>query len=253
MRNGNWKYIALLLMPAISQSQRPGSDFHPTIPRTWDDEQIASLELPLANPAGSPKHVSADYYYRIPVRPIYKQYAVYPPDRRPGYIDWLRQQEPEIIWGQDKNGKKHAPALKTQADWIKAGEIVFDSVLGSFPLADRDLEGLGELIAKRGIPLAKDGMMPFFEFRIVEKGKIEIGAGSCGSCHTRLMPDGSLLKGAQGSIPFDRIVAEDLRAGLRGPIEAVGVWAHFSHPSLAWSRLPAWRKCRSRSWRRFTK
>ena len=77
MRTGNWKYVALLLMPAISHAQRPGSGFHPTIPRTWDDEQIATLELPLANPAGSPKHVSSDYYYRIPVRPIYKQYAVY--------------------------------------------------------------------------------------------------------------------------------------------------------------------------------
>jgi hypothetical protein len=222
VRNGNWKYIALLLMPAISHAQRPGSDFHPTIPRSWDDEQIASLELPLANPVGSPKHVSADYYYRIPVRPIYKQYAAYPPDRRPpGYIEWLRQQEPEMIWGEDKNGKKHAPALKTEADWIKAGELVFDALLGSFPLAEKDLEGMGEFVAKRGIPLAKDGVLPFFEFRIVERGKIEIGSGSCGSCHTRLMPDGSLLKGAQGSIPFDRIVAEDLRAGLRGPIEAV--------------------------------
>jgi hypothetical protein len=31
---------------------------------------IAELELPLADPVGSPKRVSADYYYRIPVRPI---------------------------------------------------------------------------------------------------------------------------------------------------------------------------------------
>ena len=111
---------------------------------------------------------------------------MYPPERRPaGYIEWLRRQEPEIIWGEDKNGKKHAPPLKTEADWIKAGEIVFDAVLGSFPLADRDLEGVGEYAAQRGIPLAQDGVLPFFEFRIVEKGKIEIGSGSCGSCHTR--------------------------------------------------------------------
>ena len=106
------------------------------------------------------------------MRPIYRQYAAYPPDRRPaGYIEWLRQQEPEIIWGEDKNGRKHAPPLKTEADWIKAGEIVFDAVLGSFPLADKDLEGMGEYIAKRGIPLAKDGVLPFFEFRHRRKGK----------------------------------------------------------------------------------
>jgi hypothetical protein len=222
LRVDKWRYIAVLLLPAIGHAQGPSPGFHPTVPKTWEDEQIASLEVPLANPIGSPKHVSADYYYRIPVRPIYRQYRVYPPERRPaGYVEWLRQQEPQIIWGEDKDGKKHSPPLHTEADWIKAGEIVFDSLLGSFPLADKDLEGLGEYIAKRGIPLAKGGVLPFFEFRIVERGKIEIGSGSCGSCHTRLMPDGALLKGAQGSIPFDRIFAEDLRAGLRGPIEAV--------------------------------
>jgi hypothetical protein len=34
------------------------------------------LEIPLADPVGSPKHVSADYYYRIPVAPIYKSRAL---------------------------------------------------------------------------------------------------------------------------------------------------------------------------------
>jgi len=186
-------------MAAVGRAQVPGSDFHPVIPRAWDDEQIASLELPLANPLGSPKHVSADYYYRIPVRTIYRQYPVYPPGHGPeGYFSWLRQQEPEIVWGEDKNGKRYAPPLKTEADWIKAGEIVFDSVLGSIPLADRALETLGEDASKRGLPLMKDGTVPFVAFRIVEKGRVEIGLGSCGSCHTRLMPDGTLLKGAQG-------------------------------------------------------
>src|SRR5262249_40084404 len=163
------------------------------------------------------KHVSADYYYRIPVRTIYRQYPVHPSEH--AYVDWLRQQEPEIVWGEDKAGRKHSPPLKTEADWITAGEIVFDSVLGSLPLADKDLETLGEAVAKRGIPLMKDGTAPFLAFRIVEKGRVEIGVGSCASCHTRLMPDATLLKGAQGSIPGDKIFAEDLRAGLRGPVD----------------------------------
>jgi hypothetical protein len=33
----------------------------PAVPRTWDDQAIAELEMALANPVGSPKHVSADY------------------------------------------------------------------------------------------------------------------------------------------------------------------------------------------------
>ena len=38
-------------------------------------------------------------------------------------MDWLKRQEPEIVW--DDVG--HAPELKSSADWIKAGEIVFDA------------------------------------------------------------------------------------------------------------------------------
>jgi hypothetical protein len=115
MRTYNCRHIGFLLALAISPAQEPNAAFHPTIPKTWVDVEIASLELPLANPVGSPKHVSADYYYKIPVRPIYKQYRVYAPGQGPaGYIEWLRQQEPEIVWGEDKDGRKHAPPLKTK-------------------------------------------------------------------------------------------------------------------------------------------
>ena len=71
----------------------------PMIPKTWDDTAMATLEVPLADPVGSPKHAPADYYYKIPVRPIYKSYPIYAPGHEPpGYMDWLKQQEPQIIW-----------------------------------------------------------------------------------------------------------------------------------------------------------
>jgi hypothetical protein len=73
----------------------------PTIPRTWDDDEIARHEVPLADPTGSPKHVSSGYYYKIPVRPIYKGYPVYAAGREPaGYLDRLKQEEPVIVWVQ---------------------------------------------------------------------------------------------------------------------------------------------------------
>jgi hypothetical protein len=69
------------------QSVPSSEPFHR--PRTWDDAAISKLEVPLANPIGSPKHITAEYYYKIPVRPIYKQYPVYAPGREPaGYMDW---------------------------------------------------------------------------------------------------------------------------------------------------------------------
>jgi hypothetical protein len=67
------KYIvvlAFLLMGISSMSPdtypQKSRTVVPAIPRTWDDAQMATLEIPLADPIGSPKHVSAEYYYRIP-------------------------------------------------------------------------------------------------------------------------------------------------------------------------------------------
>ncbi len=183
-----------------------------SIPRIWDDEAMASLELPLANAPYSPRHMSAEYYYRIPVRPIYKNYPVYAPGKEPpGYIDWLQQQDPVIAFDSS--------VLKTEADWVRAGEIVFDAPIG--------MERLGSLGPKPGDgsylrdpawfsavnpPIDSEGKLPFFCYVVQEKGKIEIGILACGMCHSRVMPDGSVIKGAQGNFPFDRALAYDYRS-----------------------------------------
>src|SRR5436189_1608944 len=80
-----------------------------TIPKVWDDRELASFELPLAHPETSSKHVASDYYYRIPVRPIYRSYPIYAPGKEPaGYMQSLESKEPEIVFD---------PAtLKSEAD-----------------------------------------------------------------------------------------------------------------------------------------
>jgi hypothetical protein len=177
-------------------AQIPGSGSRPVIPKTWDDAAMATLEVPLANPIGSPKQVSSDYYYRIPVRPIYKQYPIYAPGHEPpGYMDWLKKQEPQIFW----DDKGHAPALQTEADWIEAGERVFESAIKFFP-AEVVQQALPWL-EKLHIPPTRDTVVPFFHYVVRQKGEVEAGFFSCSACHTRIMPDGSVLKGAQGSIP----------------------------------------------------
>jgi len=186
----------------------------PAIPRTWVDAEISELEVPLADPIGSPKHISAEYYYRIPVRPIYKSYTVYAPRPEPaGYIANLLRQEQEVVWGTDKNGVEHAPPLKTEADWIRAGEMVFDApIVYDGITAAADVRE-PEWYSKTGVLLTRDGVMPFYRYVIREKGKLELGRLSCVSCHTRVMPDGTTLKGAQGNIPFDRARAYAFRTG----------------------------------------
>jgi len=187
-------------------------ELHPVIPRTWDDAAMATLEVPLSNPIGSPKHVPAEYYYKIPVRPIYKSYAVYAPGHEPpGYQEWLKQQEPQVIW--DDAG--HRPPLQTEAEWIKAGEIAFDAPSG--------YQGVRAVVTASdaqdptwwmsvGAQFAKDGTLPGYCYVIRKKGQVEVGSLSCASCHTRLMPDGTLIKGAQGNFPFDRALGFIYRA-----------------------------------------
>src|SRR5215510_11709538 len=115
--------LALLSITAFmnsSTAQNAKKKWLPVIPKTWDDEAMSSLELPLAFPAASPKYISADYYYKMPVRPIFKSYPVYYPDKEPAdYMNWLKQQTPEIIFDAGK--------LKNEQDWIQAGEVVFDA------------------------------------------------------------------------------------------------------------------------------
>jgi hypothetical protein len=50
---------------------------------------------------------------------------------------------------------------------------------------------------------------------IREKGVVEVGSLSCGQCHTRLMPDGTIIKGAQGNSPEGFFFAARGRRGLR--------------------------------------
>jgi hypothetical protein len=191
-------------------AQKPSApEFSPTIPKTWDDVAMASLEVPLAEPKASPKHVLAEYYYRVPVRPIYKSYAVYAPRHEPpGYIEWLKKQEPVVVW--DDAG--HRPALQTEDDWIKAGETVFDAPIFYDVVATASWVRDPAWYDETKPSLTKDGTLPFARYVIREKGKVELGNNACGFCHTRVMPDGVVIKGAQGNFAFDRSNAFAVRA-----------------------------------------
>ena len=174
------------------------------VPKTWEAREVASFEVPLVRADRSPQHASPDYYYRLAVRPIYKSYPIYAPGREPaGYMDWLAQQEPEIAFDPSR--------LRTDADWITAGETVFDAPIGygaTFKVtAVRD----PRWYERNRVPITRDGVMPFSRYVVRKKGIVETGSGSCVMCHARVMPGGTLLKGAQGNFPADRLVADNLR------------------------------------------
>jgi hypothetical protein len=119
-------------------------------------------------------------------------------------MDQLKHKEPQIIFDSSK--------LKSEADWTKAGEMVFDAPIEF--VADgtlySEIRGMNWFV-KNKVPITGEGVMPFMRWVVREKGKVELGILSCSQCHTRLMPDGTVIKGAQGNFPDDRTFAYEQR------------------------------------------
>ena len=206
-------FVSLILIACflISATRAQKSNlFHkPLIPKTWDEQALASLEVPLAEASYSPKHISAEAYYRIPVRPIYKSYPKYHPDKEPhGYRERLRQVKPVILWDDGV----HRPNLETEDDWIKAGEVVFNAPVLFTPQTYSSEETRAS-ITKTGDLYDKNGVSPFATYVIRALGKLEVGEVSCAECHSRVMPDGTTIAGAQGNRPVEQVaflgLAED--------------------------------------------
>jgi len=169
----------------------------PDIPKVWTDDAVRQLEVPLARAEFSPQHISSADYYRIPERQIYRTYPVYHPDREPdGYQSWLEQREPEVAFD--------ATTLKTEQDWIAAGELIFNAPTSFGPVffgADQLRDA--SFIKETGMPVARDGTIPFATWVIREKGKVELGSMGCNTCHTRVLDDGAIIVGGQGNNPGD--------------------------------------------------
>ena len=218
-----WRLFAavLLFLSGLSVFQTSSTaqaiksaEFLPQIPRMWDDAAVAVLEVPLTYPGGSPKHVSAEYYYKIPVRPIYRSYPIYAPGRGPaGYLEWLKQQEPEILWDDGL----HRPPLQTESNWRKAGELVFDSPLFYDQIVNLDEAQDPEWYKRVNPPLTRDGAITLAVYTIRKRGQVEVGGFGCFTCHTRVMLDGTVVKGAQGNSPVEEAEANRFRYRLAPP------------------------------------
>jgi hypothetical protein len=214
-------FILVLALPAFAQTL-----FRPEIPKVWEDEAMREVELPLA--ARIPvHHVPADYYYQIPVRPNLKTYPIYAPGKEPeGYWEWLLKQEPQPAFNTTE--------LRTKQDWIKAGELVFESPR-SFTAFDDPFTDVRnpKWYEYTGMPLDKNGMVPFYRYVIRKKGTIEVNLDSCAECHTRILPDGTIVKGAQGNVPFGRIwgyrLATDKAVNPKASAKRIS-WRFFGAP-----------------------
>ena len=137
---------------------------------------------------------------------------------QPGYLEWLKQQAPEVLW--DESG--HKPNLSSKEDWIAAGRIVFNTPIYYTTHRIASMEDVRDpkWYQTTGVPVAKDGTVPFVRYVIRKKGEVELGDFACGFCHTRVMPDGSVLEGAQGNFPFEKSKAWYFGKRLANPDDA---------------------------------
>jgi hypothetical protein len=203
--------VAIPVLATVLAVSRRQPDQSPSIPKTWDDSAVRSVQLPLANAAFSPVPVPADFYYRMLVRPVYASYPVYAPGHEPpGYLDSLRRLSPRIVFDSS--------TLRTEADWLRAGELVFEAPIAfdgdPLEVVRVDLVRDSLWYRRAGVPVTRDGIMPFARYVIRKQGVVEVGSLACAMCHTRVLPDGTVLKGAQGNFPFDRALAYRLRANV---------------------------------------
>jgi hypothetical protein len=208
-------FLATLTAVAGSVPQAPASS---PIPRTWDDAEVHAFEMPLAQPEYSPKHVPSEYYYSVPVRPIYRSYPIYHPAKEPaGYLDELRAKAPEVVF-------EEARLERSEAEWRAHGEFVFDAPISyGGPIVSMQDVRSEAWYRDLNIRLMPDGIMPYARYVVREKGRVEVGNLACAMCHTRVLPDGTVVKGAQGNFAFDPAVA---RGFAKAPDEVVKDLAH---------------------------
>jgi len=177
-----------------------------SIPETWDMNAIKRFHLPPPDTSVKVKYASKEYYYSLPEHVIYKTYPVYVREfERPGYLDSLRQLEPEIVFDPSK--------LKTPEDWIKAGEVIFNWPVAYSP-ADGNVSALElKLFNNSNGKITADGIYPFSRYVINEKGKMVTGSLSCASCHTQVIKSGEIVVGGQGNIFNSVRFANAVRSG----------------------------------------
>lgn len=189
--------LATLLAAAGGNS----AAFDPDVPRTWEPQALSRFELPLAKPQYTPIHVSETYYYGLAVRPVYRSYPIYHPDHEPpGYREELLKAEPEVIFDPSE--------LRTREDWVRAGALVFHQPIDyeSPFISSQDVTDPA-WYKELNIALTAGGIMPYARWIVREQGRLEVGNVSCAMCHIRVMPDGSVIEGAQGNFPLGALNA----------------------------------------------
>ena len=160
-------------------------------PRFWNDRDLSDWATPVAGLNVRPGHYSEKEYYSAPIGEYVRTYPVYFPGREPaGYWDTIRNKKPEPLI---------VPGARTSSEWLAEGSRIFHELdLPYLRNYDSKLFALirsADECAKLGGHPQKDGTMLGFRWVPTSKG-LALGQQDCAVCHSRVMPDGSIVEGA---------------------------------------------------------
>jgi hypothetical protein len=184
------RIIGVLLCTAASDSSIlwAQSTFRPTIPRTWNEADLAEWATPVAGLNVRPSHLSPKAYYSIGVDNL-RTYPVYAPGREPsGYWQMLQSIGPRPLIEPDK--------LTSEADWVAAGQRIFDE-LDFVQLRTLDPKYISEIRTPDQAPsrVLPDGTL-FGTRWVPTKQGVALTFANFAFCHTRILPDGTAIRGA---------------------------------------------------------
>lgn len=170
-------------------------------PRIWNDRDLAQWANPVAGLDVRPDHFSEAEYYAGPVAEWVRTYPVYFPGREPdGYWERVQRTKPEPLI---------EPGARTQEEWITAGRRVFEEMdVPVFRSTDPQLLATvrsKDAFEKMGGHPQPDGTVHFLRWVPTTRG-LALGVSDCASCHTRQLPDGTRLNGAQFDDGGDGVV-----------------------------------------------
>lgn len=178
--------LALVAAVGVLHYLRP---FSPDIPRVWNDDAMADWATPLAELGRRPVHMSSADYYALPEENL-KSYPVYMPDSEPtGYWDEISSFGPKALL--------EPASLKSEADWVAAGERVFFDwvVLRTFDpevIAMARDQAAMEALGAGPLP---DGTINGLRWLPTEQG-VALGFANCSACHLLYLPDNTAVPGA---------------------------------------------------------
>ena len=186
------------------------------VPKLWDAKALEHWATPVAGLAVAPSFVSEEAYYAAPIDNL-RTYPVYHPDREPpGYREALVRGGPKPLIEPDK--------LHSEADWIAAGKRVFEELDTPASRSDdpaviahfTDAKSVDKYRDGGHDVMTSDGVLLDYRWVVDRDRKLKLSLTSCSGCHTRIMPDGSLLPGAPcnfnlSDAPAVRVMLAQLR------------------------------------------